>query len=214
MTDISINSPDLFAAQIAAWQDSLIEEWHNPDGTPREPISQIGSENGFYETLREQHRRNCLLWHEEDKARDTNASDSIIADVKRRIDKYNQQRNDRIEKLDELVLGMLIENGNKPAPDAEWNSETPGSIMDRLSILGLKVKHTGVQAVRTDASEEHLKKAADRLAILKLQRADLTTALARLLAALAAGKKMMKLYKQFKMYNDPEWNPAVYRKGE
>ncbi len=154
--------------------------------------------------------RNYLLWHEEDKARRTDVDDSMIATVKRAIDGYNQQRNDLIEKLDEAILAEVT--AIAPVSDATViNSETPGSIVDRISITSLKIYHMDEDSRRDDIDEEHRQRSLHRLAVLKLQRFDLYSALQQLLADYQAGRKQMKLYRQFKMYNDPTLNPEVYR---
>jgi uncharacterized protein YicC (UPF0701 family) len=154
--------------------------------------------------------RNYLLWHEEDKARRTDVDDSVIAAVKRTIDKLNQQRNDLIEKLDEAILAKLT--ASVPSTETEAiNSETPGSIVDRISIMSLKVYHMDEDCRRNDIDEDHRQRSLHRLAVLKLQRNDLYKALDRLLADYVAGRKIIKLYKQFKMYNDPTLNPELYK---
>lgn len=154
--------------------------------------------------------RNYLLWHEEDKARRTDVDDSMIATVKRAIDGYNQQRNDLIEKLDEAILAEVT--AIAPVSDAEAiNSETPGSIVDRISITSLKIYHMDEDSRRDDIDAKHRQRSLHRLAVLKLQRYDLYSALRQLLDDYQAGRKRMKLYRQFKMYNDPTLNPEVYR---
>ena len=154
--------------------------------------------------------RNYLLWHEEDKARRTDVDDSAIAVVKRAIDKLNQQRNDLIEKLDEAILAALPPVIPEQAGE-RINSETPGSIVDRISIMSLKIYHMDEDSRRDDIDDDHRQRSLHRLAVLKLQRHDLYVALGELLADYVAGNKRMKLYKQFKMYNDPSLNPELYR---
>jgi Protein of unknown function (DUF4254) len=152
-----------------------------------------------------QHRANFELWHEEDKARVPGVPDAEIVRVKRAIDRLNQRRNDLVEKMD----GWLMERLQQSA-DAPLHSETPGLMIDRLSILSLKIYHTRVEAVRANATEEHRAKNVARLALLEEQRGDLAGCLDSLWAQVLDGSRRFKLYRQLKMYNDPELNPAVY----
>lgn len=173
----------------------------------------VNSYSGCLELVCEQHRFNYLLWHEEDIARSPDASDARIAAVKRAIDRYNQRRNDAIEKIDDFLIARLQEQGCQPAAGARINTETPGSTIDRLSILSLRLYHMQEQHERPDASAEHREKAQQRLAILQDQHRDLSQALAELLDDICAGRKRLKVYRQFKMYNDPTMNPFLYGAG-
>ena len=194
------------ARAIARSQTQWTALWHA--STPE------AATQAFLAVVKEQHRRNFELWHEEDKARAPDATDAQLAAVKRSIDRLNQQRNDLIEELDECIHGGLQSLRRCATKGAPWNSETPGSIVDRLSILSLKVFHMEEQASRRGAGPEHIRKARARLAVLRRQRRDLARALEELLAELFAGRKQMKLYRQFKMYNDPAMNPAIYGAGK
>ena len=187
--------------ELAAAQLLWTSQWHLTQAT--------SSTAGDLELLVEQeHHANFDLWHEEDKARDPLATDSQIATVKRAIDSLNQHRNDLVEAIDEWLLRHLP----APTPSTALHSETPGMMLDRLSILALKLFHTREEAERPDASPEHRSKNKSRLRILQEQRSDLTDALEALLEAIHAGQKSFRLYRQLKMYNDPELNPQVYGK--
>ncbi len=163
---------------------------------------------GVWQFIELNHRYNNLLWDEEDLARRRDVPDSAIAANKRAIDGYNQKRNDAIEKVDEVLLTALV--GVTPQADARLNSETAGSMVDRLSILSLKIRAMGEQTRRTDASPEHIDACRQKLARLQEQRGDLGACLDRLLAEARAGTAYFKVYRQFKMYNDPTMNPYLY----
>ena len=169
---------------------------------------------GFLALVCEQHQRNFLLWHEEDQARDPHADDAQIAAVKRRIDRLNQERNDWIERLDEAILKALAAWCVALRPRARLNTETPGSAIDRLSILALRIYHMEEQARRLDVDEAHREKARQKLEILYRQHEDLSRALAELLADIFAGRCEMRVYRQFKMYNDPAYNPYLYQQRQ
>lgn len=195
---------DLHLVGLEAAFDRAIECWHQDD------TSFDVLQGRVHPIALELAWRNCLLWHEEDKARRTDVDDSAIATVKRAIDRLNQQRNDQIEKLDEMILAALTAKKVESATEL-INSETPGSIVDRISIMSLKVYHMAEDSQRDDIDDEHRQRSLHKLAMLKLQRYDLYVALQQLLDEYLAGRKRMKLYKQFKMYNDPTLNPELYR---
>ena len=166
----------------------------------------------FPSLVSRQHYVNFELWHQEDMARDSDAPDSKIAAVKRAIDVLNQRRNDMIEQMDQYLLNVLQKNNIQYNSDAEMNSETPGSIIDRLSINALKIYHMDEEIQRADVEDEHRKKCSGKLSVLNDQRNDLKKSLETLLADLNNGKKRLKVYQQMKMYNDENLNPILYQK--
>ena len=95
-------------------------------------------------------------------------------------------------------------------PGAPANTETPGSVVDRLSILALRIYHYREQLERADVSPDHKSRARERLATCLAQHADLCNSLAQLIDEIFAGRKTLKLYRQLKMYNDPTLNPYLY----
>jgi hypothetical protein len=133
--------------------------------------------DGVWQWIEANHRYNNLLWDEEDLARRKDVPDGAIAANKRAIDGYNQQRNDAIERIDEQLLTALA--AVKNAPGARLNSETAGSIIDRLSILALKIFHMRLQTERTDATPEHVATCRQKLARLVEQRGDLQRVVSR-----------------------------------
>jgi hypothetical protein len=163
--------------------------------------------DGVWQWIETNHRCNNLLWDEEDLARRRDVADGAIAANKRAIDRYNQARNDAVERIDEALLAAL-----PAAPEgARLHSETAGAMIDRLSILALKIFHMRRQTERPDATPEHVAACRAKLARLAEQRDDLERCLRELLADCAAGRARFKVYRQFKMYNDPALNPHLYR---
>jgi hypothetical protein len=163
---------------------------------------------GVWEAIEANHWHNQQLWEQEDLARRRNVPDSEIAGNKRAIDAHNQKRNDAIERIDEVLLSTLSSVNRKG--DAKQNSETAGAMIDRLSILSLKIRAMRQQTERKDVDAQHLQLCASRLTVLAEQRQDLAACLDRLLAEAARGETFFKVYRQYKMYNDPKLNPAIY----
>ncbi len=161
--------------------------------------------------LSDNHRNNMRLWAEEDLARRVHVSDAEIAANKRAIDRFNQARNDAVERMDEVLEALMT------APDAagvRLNSETPGSIIDRLSIASLKIFHMAAQVARPDVDAAHRESCAGKLAQLRLQRTDLSGCLDALLGECRQGEARFRTYRQFKMYNDPSLNMALVREAQ
>ncbi len=149
-----------------------------------------------------------VQWHLEDIIRDPAIDPVKALEIKRWIDRSNQERTDVVEYIDSYFLEQ--HKGAQPLPEARINTESPAWAVDRLSILALKIYHMLEEATRTDATAEHRAACQRKLDILLEQRRDLGTAIEDLLADIAAGKKYMKVYKQMKMYNDPSLNPVLY----
>jgi hypothetical protein len=196
----------LSAAEITRLHDHFVILWHVDCAVPADVEGAP-----FLASVARQHRANFELWHIEDEARRPGARDAELADVKRRIDVTNQRRNDAVEELDRALLDDLAPRG-LPNPEAELHSETPGLMIDRLSILALKIYHTHEEACRENAPQGHGERNCARLAILDEQRADLARCLDALWSRILTGTRRFKLYRQLKMYNDPSLNPAIYGK--
>ena len=190
----------LSAPQIVHLHDQATLFWHDP-AAPRPAAA-----THFDQLVLDQHRANFDLWHREDAARDPLAGDQAIAACKRSIDKLNQLRNDLTERLDRNLLESLPPLD----PALPLHSETPGLMIDRLSILALKVFHTAEETQRASATPEHRERNRERLTILNEQRDDLARCLAELWEDIRAGRRRFKLYRQLKMYNDPTLNPVLY----
>jgi uncharacterized protein DUF4254 len=187
------------ASEIAELQTALTAAWH------QEKPGVTGA--GFSRLVAENHLRNFQLWHEEDVARREDLGFESVYRAKRAIDRYNQERNNFIEEMDKAIVAEL----DPPASGCPRNSETPGLMIDRLSILALKEYHMQEETVRADASAEHRARCAEKLARIGVQRRDLRDCLAELLADVQAKRRTFSVYFQFKMYNDPALNPQLYR---
>ncbi|MCP4328600.1 MAG: DUF4254 domain-containing protein [Alphaproteobacteria bacterium] len=188
---------ELDVEEITALQDRQTVGWHAD--------APLETSDGLLGLVEQNHRRNFDLWHEEDQARREDRGFEHVYRAKRAIDRYNQQRNDLIERIDDAILGAA----GPFEDDRAVNSETPGMIIDRLSILALKAYHMDEQARREDADAEHRSACAAKLSVIEAQRRDLAAALARLFDDFNTGSRGFRVYRQFKMYNDPDLNPQL-----
>lgn len=161
----------------------------------------------FYQLVEENHAFNYQLWHTEDKARREDMGFEFVYKAKRDIDRFNQLRNNRMEAMDEWLFKW-----SKPAKADEClvNSESPGMIIDRLSILSLKHYHMALQTKRLDVDENHRTTCLQKLNTLQLQLEQLSLCFDQLLEAVLSKKRTFRIYHQFKMYNDPSLNPELY----
>ncbi|MCH2200464.1 MAG: DUF4254 domain-containing protein [Fuerstiella sp.] len=186
---------------ILELHSELTECWHVSEPTT--------SGDGFLNIVSRNHLENFSLWHEEDIARCDHLGDERIRLAKRAIDAHNQRRNDLIEEMDRRIVLML----KPPESGCPFNSETPGMMIDRLSILALKRYHMQEEVDRSDATDVHREKCGTRLDVICRQITDLSTALTDLLSEIQDGKRSFRVYFQFKMYNDTELNPELRRAG-
>ena len=182
---------------------NIVIGWHSrPIDNPYEGVLKLICQQASF---------NFLLWHEEDIARSPDVSDTKIVEVKRNIDRYNQQRNDGIEQVDDWVTADILEKQIVTAVDAPQNTETMGSAIDRLCILALRIYHLEEQRDRTDATVEHRESVTRKIAVALVQQEDLSRAAQQLADDIYAGRKKHKTYRQMKMYNDPAMNPYIYQ---
>ena len=188
--------------QVLELHRDTVIRWHD------EPIDQ--PYDSVYGLVCEQHSYNFQLWHQEDIARSPTASDEEIAKVKRAIDGFNQQRNDWIEKVDEWIVADLDGKGIRTDSSVPRNTETPGSAIDRLSIMALRLYHLDEQAQRNDATPDLIASVNRKIAVGLAQQRDLSQSLSELLTDIYNGRKRHGTFRQMKMYNDPRLNPQIY----
>lgn len=186
-----------------------VDQYHVADDVAQ-PINNPYETNSIEAVLYQKNWIDTVQWHFEDIIRDPTIDPIAALELKRKIDKSNQERTDLVEKIDDYFLekysDVTIQEG------AILNTESPAWAIDRLSILVLKIYHMNEEANRPTASIEHLTKCKQKLDILLEQKNDLSSAIDQLLADFNSGKKYMKVYRQMKMYNDESLNPVLYKK--
>jgi hypothetical protein len=189
------------ADTVVHLQAEWVSRWHHIPTPPETDLPLA--------IVEQNHRMNFALWHEEDVARRDDLGSKRIREAKRAIDRFNQARNDAIERLDEWFLGQLPP-AKSPSP---LHSETPGMIIDRLSVMALKIYHMRIEAARESATDGHRRECSKKLGRLEEQLDDLKNCLAELLSQMQAGTRRFKIYRQMKMYNDASLNPQLYAKA-
>ncbi|MCD7963159.1 MAG: DUF4254 domain-containing protein [Rikenellaceae bacterium] len=195
------NANEIFQKSIEEYHkyDDIDKKIENP--YPQDKIEHLLYLKNWIDTVQ---------WHLEDIIRDPNIDPAEALKIKRRIDSSNQERTDMVEYIDSYLMDKYKDVNISPG--ATINSETPAWAIDRLSILALKIYHMQQEVERNDVSDEHKDACRKKLDVLLTQRVDLSSAIDELLSDIESGKKYMKVYKQMKMYNDPELNPVLYAK--
>ncbi|MBP8791290.1 MAG: DUF4254 domain-containing protein [Breznakibacter sp.] len=189
--------------------NEAIVDYHKYDNIDQ-PIQNPYPQEQFEHLLYHKNWVDAVQWHFEDVVRDPNIDPAEALVLKRRIDASNQVRTDMVEFIDSYFLDKYKDV--KVREGARINTESPAWAIDRFSILALKVYHMKQETVRTDVSDEHIAACTKKLNVLLEQHRDLSTAIEELLEDIASGQKYMKVYKQMKMYNDPNLNPVLYKK--
>lgn len=201
MTDFILTTNQIFHQSV--------EDYHLTDNI-NQPCNNPYPDGTIEHDLYQKNWIDAVQWHLEDIIRDPDINPQEALLLKRRIDKSNQDRTDLVEQIDSYFWTKF--HSIKPLPDATINTESPAWAIDRLSILHLKMYHMQEQVNRIDASAEHIQKCKDKLHVLLQQYSDLSEAISCLLKDYASGKRIMRVYKQMKMYNDASTNPVLYRK--
>lgn len=188
--------------EIASFHQNCITKWKQEGVT-------LCQEN-FLRLAEENHAFNFQLWHAEDRARRDDLGHEWVYQAKREIDHCNQQRNNRMEAMDAWLFTQLQPAAHTHCP---VHSETPGMMVDRLSILALKHYHMSLQTVRQDVDENHRQTCLTKCNTLAEQQKQLVSCLGEFLHEITSHKRTFRLYHQYKMYNDPALNPQLYELG-
>ncbi|MGV9691280.1 DUF4254 domain-containing protein [Streptomyces sp. NPDC003444] len=143
------------------------------------------------------HTVNGRLWDTEDRVRGALLSAAQVADCKREIDQLNAERNALAERADE-VLGALADAGRADAP---LHTETLASVVDRLSVLTLRIRHSERAATRDELARR-------RVPALHGQREELCAALDALVSDVVAGRRRLPAPARFKLYGRDDAAPA------
>lgn len=202
---------EAYQAEVQVWNALFIrcvEDYHRNDSIDaQQPDSPDSALALFYEKC----WIDTVQWHLEDEIRRPDIDPVYGMQMKRRIDQSNQQRTDRVEQLDDWFMQRFAQV--QPLDNARLNTESPAWAVDRLSILALKIYHMQVEVAREDADAQHIARCQAKLEVLLQQREDLSLSIAQLLEDLQHGRRLMKVYRQMKMYNDPNLNPVLYKKN-
>lgn len=189
--------------------DGVIVDYHKTDDVDAVMVNPFKAQT-IESVLYLKNWIDTVQWHLEDIIRNPEIDPVEALAIKRRIDKSNQDRTDLVERIDSYFLEKYA--SVKVKPSAVINTESPAWAIDRLSILALKIYHMRNEVERTDVSAEHKAACQKKLDVLLEQREDLSSAIDQLIKDIKNGDRYMKVYKQMKMYNDPNLNPILYGK--
>ena len=190
---------------------NCVEDYHKLDDVNQQLINPF-EKNSFEEILYRKCWIDTVQWHYEDVIRDDGIKPNEALILKRKIDHSNQKRTNIVETIDDYFISKFKKIILKK--NATINTESPAWAIDRLSILVLKIYHMAEESGRITATKDHRKKCLQKLLILNEQKSDLCLAIDQLIKDISEGRKIMKVYRQMKMYNDEDLNPILYKKNK
>jgi hypothetical protein len=199
----------LSASDCYAIFQQSIDDYHVNDNVDT-PVRNPHPTGSFEYLLYLKNWIDTVQWHLEDIIRLPDIDPKEALQIKRRIDKSNQDRTDTVERMDDFFMEQFKQVTYKPT--ARINSETPAWLLDRMSILMLKIYHMKEQTERKDASADHIARCQAKLNTLLEQKMDMHLAFDQLIEDIRNGERKMKVYRQMKMYNDASLNPMLYTK--
>ena len=199
----------LKAKSLVSIFDKCVEDYHKLDDVNQEIINPF-EENSFEGILYRKCWIDTVQWHYEDIIRDDKIKPEEALDLKRKIDESNQKRTNLVEAIDDYFINKFKKVILQKS--ATINTESPAWAIDRLSILVLKIYHMAEESSRISATIDHRMKCSEKLLILNEQKSDLCLAIDQLTKDLSEDRKIMKVYRQMKMYNDEDLNPILYKK--
>ena len=197
----------MFSEKVNLIYEKAIIDYHiqnSINSSMLNPFANGEIENLFYSKC----WTDTVQWHVEDEIRDPDIEPEHALKLKRRIDRLNQERTDKVELIDHCLF--LRYSYVTVAASVPMNTESPAWALDRLSILALKIYHMKAETERADAIPEHIATCCQKLSVLYEQQKDLLRSINELLHDISGGRKHMKVYKQMKMYNDPALNHVLY----
>lgn len=204
MTNKAHHFNDIFSRTVLAYHQHENTAEKRTNCTLDNPYPESSLENLLFQ----KNLIDNIQWDLEDLIRDPDIVPQKALELKRRIDRSNQDRTDMVEKIDDIFLEKY--KSIIPHKDARLNTESMAWALDRLSILAIKVYHMNLQTIRKDSNDGHLEKCRMKLGVLHVQQSDLIRAIDELMEDLSRGTRIVKVYRQMKMYNDPEMNPVLY----
>jgi hypothetical protein len=143
---------------------------------------------------------NLRQWDLEDTTRQPEASDASVAGAKREIDRLNLGRHQILQEIDTAIDAVLDQPSTAPIA-----TESPGMVLDRLSVLVIRRARTASASSQDPAW-------ADRVPLVESGLTTLALALDSYLDDLRSGRRRFVPYEHLKLYRSAGSPPESERR--
>jgi hypothetical protein len=196
-------NPVSFIQKAFVLFDHSVELWHKKVPSPQG--------NSLYNKILLLHLYNFRIWHYEDEIRNPKAKLTSIAKFKKKIDRNNQYRNNQIEIIDSHFVNLIRKKNIKTQDNIPGFTENPGSTLDRMSILSLRMYHLKEELNRRTCDINHKTNVNLKLITLFNQKSVLLNNFKYQLVNIFHGKASLRPFFAIKLYNNPKLNPSIYK---